>query len=174
MAAPSVRKSSAPVALDAIDRQILRLLQENGRTTNAALADAVGLTPTPMLQRIKKLEQSGVIHRYTAIVDAAALGRRAMAYVHVKLSEHRLSTHHRFVEAVAAFPEVLECHHIAGDEDFILKVVVGDIDEYERFLLHRLTRIQGIDRVKTTFVLSTSKAETAIPVEDVPENEESS
>jgi Lrp/AsnC family transcriptional regulator, leucine-responsive regulatory protein len=157
--------------LDAIDRRILRLLQENGRMTNAALADAVGLTATPMLQRIKKLEQSGVITRYAAIVDRFAVGRRTLAYVMVKLTEHRLPTHTRFVEAVCAFPEVLECHHVAGDEDFVLKVVVRDIEEYEAFLLHKLTRVPGIDRVKTTFVLSTRKGETAIPV-DGPEEEE--
>ena len=168
MAVPPLRRNT-PASLDAIDRHILRLLQDNGRMTNAALAEAVGLTPTPMLQRMKKLEQSGVIRRYAAIVDGASVGRGTTAYVQVKLAEHKLGTHQRFIEAAAGFPEVLECHHVAGEEDFLLKVVVRDIDEYERFLLHRLTRIQGIDRVKTTFVLSTSKSDTAVPVEDPAE-----
>ena len=154
----------AAPGLDDIDRHILRLLQADGRMTNAALAEAVGLTATPMLARIKKLEQSGVIQRYAAIVDRASVGSGTMAYVEVKLSEHRLATHNRFVDAVCAFPEVLEVHHVAGEEDFVLKVVVRDIEEYERFLLHRLTRVPGIDRVKSTFVLSTRKNETAIPV----------
>jgi Lrp/AsnC family leucine-responsive transcriptional regulator len=169
----ALRRIHPEQPLDAIDRKILRLLQENGRMTNAALADAVGLTATPMLQRIKKLEQSGVIARYAAIVDRFAVGRRTLAYVEVKLGEHKLSTHNRFVEAVCAFPEVLECHHVAGEEDFLLKVVVRDIEEYESFLLHKLTRIPGIDRVKTTFVLSTRKGETPVPVGG-PDDEEAS
>jgi Lrp/AsnC family leucine-responsive transcriptional regulator len=154
------------VELDEIDRKILRLLQQNGRMTNAALAEAVGLTATPMLQRIKKLEQRGVITRYVALVNARAVGRGTTAFVQVKQTEHRIANHKRFLETIAGFSEVLECHHVAGDEDFLLKVVVRDISEYEHFLLHRLAKIPGIVRVKTTFVLSTAKAETAIPIDD--------
>ncbi len=157
--------TDASIVLDAIDRHILYILQSNGRMTNTALAEAVGLTATPMLQRIKKLEQRGVITRYAAIVDPAAIGRSTMAFVHVKLAAHKLATHEIFLATVSGMPEVLECHHIAGEDDFLLKVVVRDIREYEYFLLHRITRIPDIDRVKTTFVLSTSKNETAIPVD---------
>ncbi len=157
--------ATEPMALDAVDREVVRLLQGNGRMTNTALAEAVGLTPTPMLARIKKLEQRGVITKYVALADPAALGRSTMAFVSVKLTAHRLATHESFLAAVTQLAEVLECHHIAGDEDFLLKVVLRDIREYEHFLLHRLSRIAGIDRVRTTFVLSTSKNETAIPVE---------
>lgn len=156
----------ASPGLDAIDRQILGILQQNGRMTNSALAEAVGLTATPMLQRIKKLEQRGVITKYVALVDPASLGRSTMAFVLVKLSAHKLTTHEIFLATVRDMSEVLECHHIAGEDDFLLKVVVRDIREYEYFLLHRISRIPDIDRVKTTFVLSTSKNETAIPVED--------
>ncbi|MGB5036413.1 MAG: Lrp/AsnC family transcriptional regulator [Blastocatellia bacterium] len=157
--------SDASIPLDAIDRRILRLLQENGRMTNTALAESVGLTATPLLQRIKKLEHRGVITKYVALVDPAALGRSTMAFVSVKLAAHKLATHEVFLATVHEMPEVLECHHIAGEDDFLLKVVVRDIREYEFFLLHRITGIPDIDRVKTTFVLSTSKNETAIPVE---------
>ncbi len=153
-----------PVVLDAVDREVVRLLQANGRMTNAALAEAVGLTPTPMLARIKKLEQRGVIAKYVAIADAASLGRSTMAFVSVKLAAHHLATHEAFLAAVVDLDGVLECHHVAGDDDFLLKVVVRDIPEYERFLLHGLSRIAGIDRVRTTFVLSSAKNETAIPV----------
>jgi Lrp/AsnC family leucine-responsive transcriptional regulator len=154
-----------PALLDDVDREVVRLLQGNGRMTNTALAEAVGLTPTPMLARIKKLEQRGVITKYVAIADAAALGRSTMAFVSVKLTAHKLATHEAFLAAVTQLTEVLECHHIAGEDDFLLKVVLRDIREYERFLLHRLSRIAGIDRVRTTFVLSTAKSETAIPIE---------
>src|SRR5258708_37938264 len=108
--------STVSGALDAIDCNILRLLQENGRMTNAALADAVGLTPTPMLQRIKKLEQSGVIRRYMAVVDPALVGRPTLAFVHVTLKTHGLQNHQKFLDVVRDLPEVLECHHIAGEQ----------------------------------------------------------
>jgi Lrp/AsnC family leucine-responsive transcriptional regulator len=143
--------------LDALDRQIVMLLQQNGRMTNAALAEAVGLTATPMLARIRKLEQSDVIRGYGALVDAAKLGRPVLAYVHVTLVGHGLENHRRFIESVVELPEVLECHHIAGDEDFLLKVAMHDIAELEHFLLHRLSSSGAIERVKTTFVLSTAK-----------------
>lgn len=158
--------ASEAISLDAVDRQILRLLQENGRMTNAALAEAVGLTATPVLQRIKKLEQAGAIKGYVAIVDRAAVGLGAAAFVHVKLAKHNLASHTRFLEEIQNYSEVLECHHIAGEDDFLLKVVVEDISAYERFLLHKLTKVVDIDRVQTTFVLSTAKAETALPIFD--------
>lgn len=132
--------------------------------TNAALAEAVGLTATPMMQRMKKLEGRRVILGYTALVNRNAVGRRTLAYVLVQMTEHSLAAHKRFVEAVRTFEEVLECHHISGEEDFLLKVVVQDIEEYEFFLLNRLTSIPGIAKVKTNFVMSSPKATTAIPV----------
>ena len=134
--------------------------------TNAALAESVGLTATPMLQRIRKLEQRGVISGYTAVVDAKAVGRGTTAFVLVKQAEHRLASHKRVLQAVAAIPEVIECHHIAGEDDFLLKVVVRDIAEYERFMLDRLAQIPGIDRVKTVFVLSTAKAGAPLPIDE--------
>lgn len=160
-----IEPAAEPIVLDAVDREVVRLLQGNGRMTNTALAEAVGLTPTPMLARIKKLEQRGVITKYVALADPATLGRSTMAFVSVMLTAHKLATHEAFLAAVIKLPEVLECHHIAGEDDFLLKVVLRDIREYEHFLLHRLSKIAGIDRVRTTFVLSTAKNETAIPVE---------
>ena len=159
-----VNDSASEQGLDEIDRKILALLQETGRMTNAALADAVGLTPTPMLQRIKKLEQSGVIRGYTAIVDPAKVGRPMLAFVHVTLKGHSLANHQKFLAMVSDLPDVLECHHIAGDEDFLLKVSVRDIPELEKFLLQGLSTSSAIDRVKTTFVLSSAKAYGPVPV----------
>ncbi len=148
--------------LDEIDLRILALLQENGRMTNAALAEAVGLTPTPMLQRIRKLEQTGVIRGYAALVDPVKVGRPILAFVHVTLKSHGLPHHQKLLDIVAELEEVLECHHIAGDEDFLLKVAVRDIAELEGFLLRRLSTSGAIGRVKTTFVLSTSKSSSPI------------
>jgi Lrp/AsnC family transcriptional regulator, leucine-responsive regulatory protein len=153
------------LTLDGTDRRILQLLQQNGRMTNAALAEAVGLTATPMLQRIKKLEGRGVILGYTALVNRSAVGKRTLACVLVQMAEHKLSAHKRFVETIRSFEEVLECHHISGEEDYLLKVVVRDIEEYESFLLNRLTSIPGISKVKTNFVMSSPKVTTAIPLD---------
>jgi Lrp/AsnC family leucine-responsive transcriptional regulator len=157
------------VELDAIDRTILRMLQQNGRTTNAALAEAVGLTATPMLQRVRKLEQLGVITRYSAVVDPAKLGRAVVAFVAVTLKNHKLAHHERFLELVAGLSEVLECHHVAGDDDYLLKIAVSDIAAVERFLLHRLSASDVIGRVRTTFVLSSSRTHEVIEPLDAQE-----
>lgn len=154
------------LALDPIDRQILRLLQDDGRMSLSALADAVGLTTTPLRQRVEKLERHGAIRGYHAEIDPGMVERGTMAFVHVTLREHALSRHKKFVQAVTAMPEVLEAYHIAGEEDFVLKVVVENVAAFERFLLEQLTTIPGIARVKSTFVLSTAKAGGPIPIEE--------
>lgn len=153
--------------LDPIDAQIVELLQKDGRMTNAALAEAVGLTPTPMLQRIRKLEQAGVITGYTAVVDGPKVGRGVIAFVHVTLKDHGLANHKKLVTIAHGLPQVLECHHIAGEEDFLLKVAVKDIAELEHLLLHELSASGVIGRINTTLVLSSSKV--AGPIKPVLE-----
>lgn len=158
--------SVGAASLDEIDRKILLLLQGGGRMTNAALAEAVGLTPTPMLQRMRRLEQSGVIKGYMAIVDPVKVGKPILAFVHVTLKGHGLALHRKLLDIVEGLEEVIECHHIAGDEDFLLKVAARDIAEIEGFLLRRLSTSGVIGRVKTTFVLSTSKSHgSLVPAE---------
>ena len=152
--------------LDSIDSAILRILQLDGRITNFQLAKKVGLTPAPTLARVKKLEASGYIRRFVALVDQTKLGMPVTAFVSVILESHKKKTTVDFVKAVQQLPEVLECHHIAGEEDFLLKVVAASPQDYERFVLDKLTKIDGIEKVKTTFVLSSSKLETAIPVQE--------
>ena len=151
-------------ALDAIDRALLRHLQEDGSLTNVELSARVGLTPAPTLERVRRLERDGFIRRYVALVDQRKVDRPVTAFVSVILESHKLENSLRFREAVAGLPEVLECHHIAGDEDFLLKVVAASPLDYEKFVLEKLTAIEGVQRVKTTFVLSSPKSETAIPV----------
>lgn len=148
--------------LDEVDREIVALLQQNGRLSNAALAEAVGLTQTPMLQRVRKLERTGVITGYRAVVDPAKLGRSIVAFVHVTLKAHGSAIHQKFLDLISTVDNVLECHHIAGDEDFLLKVVVRDVLDLERFLLHELSASGVVGRVKTTFVLSSAKVSTSI------------
>jgi len=150
--------------LDAVDRKILTLLQKDGRITNAELARRIGLTPAPTLARVAKLERAGYIRRYVAIADQGRLGLPVTAFVSVILQSHKKKTSEDFRASVERLPEILECHHIAGEEDFLLKVVAASPGDYERFVLEKLTQISGIEKVKTTFVLSSSKLETAIPV----------
>ncbi len=150
--------------LDSIDCQILRLLQENARISNTALAEAVGLSPNPLAQRLKKLEGRGVIQGYTARIDPELVGRGTLAFVGIKQVDHQTASHHRFLEEVAGLPEVLEVHHVAGEEDFLLKVAVRDMRAYEHFLLESLARIPGLDRVRTTFVLSTPVSGAPLPI----------
>jgi len=152
--------------LDATDRQILRLLQQDGRMTNAKLAARIGRTPAPTLGRVRRLEREGYVRKYVALVDQARLGKPVTAFVSIILRSHVQKTSDLFRKAMARLPEVLECHHIAGEEDFLLKVVAASPADYERFVLEKLTKIPGIERVKTTFVLSSSKLETRIPVDD--------
>ena len=154
--------------LDDIDRAIVAALQRDARLSAAALAELVGLTPTPLRARLERLEASGVIRGYHADVDPAQVGRSVMAFVHVTLKEHALAGHRRFVKAVSVMPEVIEVHHIAGEEDFLLKVLVESVGAFEGFLLEQLTSIAGIGRVKTTFVLSSSKDRGAVPLSSEP------
>lgn len=154
--------------LDATDRAILAQLQEDARISVAALAERVGLTPTPLRARLERLESSGVIRGYHADVDPVHLGRPVMAFVHVTMRDHSRASHHRFVKAVSTMTEVIEVHHIAGEEDFLLKVLVESVAAYEVFILERLTTVAGIGRVKTTFVLSSSKHRAPVAVGDEP------
>lgn len=153
--------------LDTVDLQILEVLQHEGRITNFDLAHRIGLTPAPTLARVKKLEVAGYIRRFVALVDQAKVGLPVTAFVSVILESHKKRTTLDFVKAVQGLPEVLECHHIAGDEDFLLKVVAANPSDYEKFVLEKLTKIDGIEKVKTIFVLSSPKLETAIPIPEV-------
>lgn len=150
--------------LDALDLRILDILQAEGRITNSELAHRIGLTPGPALTRVNKLETGGYIKRYVAVVDREALGLPVTAFVAVIMREHGRAASDSFQQAVDSIPEVLECHHIAGEEDYLLKVVAASPSDFERFVLEVLSEIPAVQRVKTTFVLSTTKNETCIPV----------
>ena len=151
--------------LDHIDKKILDLLQENGRMTNAQLAKDVGLSPPPMLERVRKLEKQGIIRKYVALVDPKKVDRGTVALVSVSLRLHQKNAIQEFVKEIQNIPEILECHHITGEEDYVLKVAIKDIEEYERFLRDQLTRISGIRKIKTSFILKTIKHQTKVPVD---------
>lgn len=150
--------------LDTVDLSILATLQSEGRVTNSDLAARVGLTPAPTLQRVRKLEDAGIIRRYAAILDPESLGLQVTVFVSVVMVSHGREATDRFVAAVSDLSEVLECHHLAGDEDFLLKVVARSPADYERFLLEKLCAIEGVQRVNTKFVLSSPKSTTELPI----------
>ena len=151
--------------LDDIDKKILNILQENGRITNAELAGRVGMSPPPMLERVKKLEKKGIIKKYVTLLDPESIGKGTMALVSGSLDRHHIKSIDQFTRAIEKLPEVMECYHITGEEDYILKVAINDIREYEDFVLKKLTKIQAINKIKTSFVLSTVKNETKYLVE---------
>ena len=152
------------MSVDAIDRQILDILHREGRITNAELATRVGLTPGPTLSRVNKLESMGLIRSYVAILDRNKLGLGVTAFVSIILKQHGKASSLAFVEAMKTLPEVLECHHIAGEEDYLLKVVAASPADYEEFVLDKLSELPEVLRVNTTFVLSSPKSLTALPL----------
>ena len=154
--------------MDEIDRQILNLLQDDGQMTNAELARQVGLAPATTLERVRKLKQRGVIRGFVALVDPAKVDRGTLAIVEVSLASHKAEKVAAFRDRVSALPEVLECYHLTGERDYLLKVVVGTIQEYEDFLLTKLAVIDNVGTIHSSFVLSTVKHETKIPIRPAP------
>jgi Lrp/AsnC family leucine-responsive transcriptional regulator len=140
--------------LDRSDRQILELLQANGRISNQALAEAVNLSPSPCLRRVRALEEAGLITGYHARVDARALGYGLTALLLISMDEHTPERFVNFETKVAALPEVQECLLITGQEaDYQLRIAVADMDDYQRLLLEHITRIEGVSGVHSSFVL---------------------
>lgn len=151
--------------LDRYDRAILQALQDNGRISNQELADIIGLTPSPCLRRIRALEESGLIDGYVALVNARKLGLTLMALIQIGMDKHTPDRFSTFEEAISRYPEVIECHLITGQSaDYLLKVVVKDLDAYQQFLLQKLTRIEGVSGVHSSFVLKSPVNRTALPV----------
>ena len=151
--------------LDAYDRAILRKLQQEGRISNQDLAENVNLSPSPCLRRVRRLEEEGVIDGYTARLNARRLGLNLMAFIQISMDKHIPERFEGFESAVANFPEVLECHLITGQAaDYLLKVVVEDMDGYQRFLLNKITRIEGVSGVQSSFVLKSPQNTATLPV----------
>lgn len=150
--------------MDSMDRKILAALQQDGRMTNQALADAVGLSPSPCLRRVRALEDQGLITGYAATLDREQAGLPITAFVRVKLTEHTSKTVSAFERAVAAMAEVMQCHLMTGSEDYLLEVVVDSHRGYERFLRERLNHVPGVAAIETSFSLGAIKRTTALPV----------
>jgi Lrp/AsnC family leucine-responsive transcriptional regulator len=154
--------------LDAVDRRILRALQAHGRATFDELAEQVGLSPSATLRRVKRLEDGGVIAGYVALLRAAPLGLGLTAYISVRMAKQAAgsarSPMDEFGAAVQAWPEVVECVSLAGDMDYLLRVVVSDMAHYSRFVMDTLLKHPSVQDCKTSFVLNQVKATTALPV----------
>lgn len=143
--------------LDRIDAQILALLQREGRISNVELAERVRLSPSACLRRIQRLEADGFIAGYGARLDPLRLGLGLQAFVRLQLRQHDAATLDRFVQRLQDWDEVNACHALTGDMDYLLHVIVRDLDHFSRFLLDRLLRSGDVDDVSTSFVLRTVK-----------------
>jgi Lrp/AsnC family transcriptional regulator, leucine-responsive regulatory protein len=151
--------------LDRYDRLILASLQENGRISNQELADSISLSPSPCLRRVRALEESGLIDGYVALLNARKLGLTLMAFIQISMDKHTADRFDVFETTISNYPEVLECHLITGQSaDYLLKVIVKDMDAYQQFLLLKLTRIEGVSGVHSSFVLKSPLRKTALPV----------
>lgn len=152
-------------SLDKLDLKILKILQENGRITNIQLSNEIGLSPAPTLERVRKLESNGFIESYHAVANPQSLGLGVNTFIQVSLNWHKNDAINNFIEKINNIPEVIECHHITGAADFILKVMVKDINAYERLILDQLSKIEEIGHLQTMMILSTFKKSRAIPLE---------
>ncbi len=155
-------------AFDKLDKAILRALQQNGRETYEVIGEKVGLSASAVLRRVKRLEESGVIDRYVALVKPEAVGLGLTAYLNVRLEKHTESAKRNPMDAfrasVQTWPEVVECASLTGDMDYLLRVVVQDMAHYSRFIMDTLLKHPSVQDCKTSFVLDRVKATTAVPV----------
>ena len=150
--------------LDETDLKILEILQVDGRITNAQLAKTVGISPPAMLDRVRRLEKARVISRFVALLDRKQVGIGVIAFVSVSLSVHQLSSLDNFRHIISELDEVLECYQISGDSDFLLKVGLKSLDSFSDFVINKLTGIEGIQNITSSFVLDTVKYSTALPL----------
>lgn len=153
-----------PMTLDEIDRRILRVLQRDGRIQNVDLAKEVGLSPSPCLRRVRLLEEAGIIDRYVAVLNPSKVGVTLSLFARVWLTAQDADTINHFIDAMKLLPQVMECYIMLGESDALLRVVVADLDEYRRFQSTHLTRVNGIQNVKTDLPSQTVKQTYALPV----------
>jgi len=160
-------ESSQANAIDDLDRAILKILQEEGRISHVELAGRVNLSPPAVHGRIKRLEQRGLISQYVALLNREALGYDMLCFINVSLQLHQFEKIEQFKESIRQMPEVLECHHLTGEYDYLLKVVVRNRKELQQFVVNKLTPIPGVARLLTSLVFDQIKSTTALPVEQL-------
>ena len=150
--------------IDSTDRKILRILQENAAISNVNLARRVGLSPSPCLRRVQRLDEASIIRRRVTLLEPAAVGLGVSVFVQVSLEKQADRALRAFEKAVLARPEVMECYLMTGDADYLLRVVVPDIPSFERFVLEHLTHISSVARVRSSFALKQVKYTTTLPL----------
>jgi Lrp/AsnC family leucine-responsive transcriptional regulator len=153
-----------PDDLDRTDLKILAELQSDARLTNVELAQRVNLSPSPCLARVRALERAGIINRYVALVNPSAVGLGLNVFIHVSLERQVEKTLQQFQTAINRFPEIVECYLMTGDADFLLRVVVPDVQALEQFILNGLTKVAGVASIRSSFALKQVKYDTALPL----------
>jgi Lrp/AsnC family transcriptional regulator, leucine-responsive regulatory protein len=151
--------------LDEIDHRIIAALQADGRLSNVDLAERVGLSPSPCLRRVKRLERDGYIEAYRAVLRRDRIGLGLTVFVDVKIDGHANARATKFEQAVVAMPEVAACHMVSGDADYLLEVIVPDLEHYQRFLLGKLLNMPIVKEVRSNFAIVTMKAAGLLPLE---------
>jgi Lrp/AsnC family leucine-responsive transcriptional regulator len=150
--------------LDELDRRLLAALQTDARRSSAELARELKLSGPGLQKRLRRLEERGVIRGYATVVDREAVGLDLLCFIHIMLAHHRPDAIRRFPDRIMKMPEVLECHFLTGEFDYLLKVVVADHEELEKFLFERLMKVSGVDRTRTSIVVKEVKATTSLPL----------
>jgi Lrp/AsnC family leucine-responsive transcriptional regulator len=150
--------------LDAIDIKIIRALQADGKVTIGDLAEQVGLSPSPCARRVRILEQAGIIKGYSAVIDQTKVGLPISAFASIKLERQREEDLDRFAQAVAKWPEVVDCYLMTGQRDYLMRIVARDLEAYEQFLKQKLTRLDGVASIETSFALGQVKRSEVLPI----------
>lgn len=150
--------------LDVIDRRILKALQRNGRLQNVELAHEVGLSPSPCLRRVRLLEEAGVIDLYVAVLNPTRVGKGLTVFASIWLKGQDAETVDHFTDAIRQLPDVVECYMMAGECDFLLRIVAADLDDYRRFQAEHLSRIRGVRRVRPEIPMQKVKLTSELPV----------
>ena len=153
-----------PVELDATDRRILKIMQDDGSLTNAEIAERAGLSPSPCWRRVQRLRDLGVIAKQVVLLDRSKVGLNAQIFAQVRLNAKGRENIEEFSAAIQKFPEVLDCYVTLGSTDFILRIVAQDINAYERFFFDQLSRVPGIQEINSMVALSEIKCTTALPL----------
>ena len=155
----------ANLDLDAIDQKIITTLQANGRLTNVELAERIGLSPSPSLRRVKRLERQGYIDSYRAVWQRGRVGLGLTVFIGVKIASHANDRAEAFEEAIIAMPEVVACHLVAGDVDYLLEVVVPDLEHYQRYLVNKLLNLSIVREVRSNVAIQVLKAGAPLPLD---------
>jgi len=152
------------VKLDATDKAILNILQSNSRTTIKEMAAQLNLSTTPIFERIKRMERNQIIKQYVALIDSTKVGKKLHVFIDISIKDHSNKALEKFVKQVASYDEVLECHHISGQSDFLLQVVIEDMEAYNRFVLDKLSKVDNVGKVESRFSLSVRKSTRMVKV----------